>query len=950
MASLENANENLNQLSNSLGKSVLSVNQLGTALKTLAAVLPIKEVVKIENEYSRLTRTLTLTTKEVDSLKIKMDALSKSTEHYSKETLVSMVANFAKSTSAIALFNKEHDKLTEKFVKTYRQDAPEYLKLFAKLAEEIPSLTTRMGTLSTSAQTLNEVFRKGGREGLSAYLTAIGQLGKETKKTTETLSDSFQKLESAYSNLKTSIGSGGAGPLKSLVDYAAKNPVSAGAGLSAVAGAGASYGLSYLGRTLGLGGGGGGASGGGSFFGQPPGVSYGGGISTGSISTKGLLAGGTLLAAGSVIRGMYGNADESTNAGIASGENKYLGGVGVGIAGGAMVGGALAGPIGAVGGALIELTRQLVNAADVIAENGPGGSTRKGAISAAVGDARERGKRLEYGGYDVVKLGEFNGQEGSAEEALFNAQKSRTFSEGRQRGLYTNLSEEQRTQFLTDRTVANSLVMQNSAQAQNIAGAQYGLETSRFNIGLETGKDVNTGALSKSIEIQIKAARLSEQMAVDDGERAKYQQIILEKEKELSSIGTKTYDQKNKQLQIDLQMIAQRGGSLDQLDETYDKLQKNAEQEAKIYEAAGQTFKMQEKLNQAAEIGVQKAKIRAELANIPLEVEKQRIGLTSRATPSTQIRQGEVSLDQLMNQYNATNDPQELARIRGQLDSQINSVNYQKEFSRPMFQKQLATQGIQARLEGSGGVSGVFGETEILESKRKELEFEILRLKKDQNTEGLAQAEIEKRALDNKIRLNNEYQKGLTTLGHENIVLDSQIATMEALHAPAMAIGKIKQQSLQIAQSQRDILKEQYEREKGVNPDTDMKRREAIAAKEAEIAQKFNYQRRTFAEQFTAQTINMSTGSYLFGNSVSDYARLGSGSYEGSSQMGRRPRGNTYQQQMSATFGQGVDERSSYEQFAKALLGDSDSLSDIFKNTTLKIEGTVSIAGGGSGS
>lgn len=968
MSNLVQTSENLNQFNTVIDKSVLSVDRLGSSLKSLSHILPIKEVIAIENEYSRLNRTLALTTADIEKLKGKVDELSKASAYYSKQTLTEMTAGFIRSTSALALFTQAHDQLVAKFASVYRQDAPQYLKAFTQISEQMPVLASRMKNASTSVTTLIEVFQRGGREGLSGYLTAINKVSSETSRTTETLSDSFKKLEASFDNLKTKIGGSGSGFLKGIIDFAAQNPGTAGIGITSVTSAAGyfagksilDYGLSRLG---------GGGSGG---IGpqQGPNVPLKallsnprwaanylmrGGLRMPTLG--GLLGGGALMSAGELIQGAFPTNEDGQNAPHAFGQLTSIAGAGLA--------GSQGGPLLALGAMTLEAGRQIYGAVK------NRGGDRKKAIEDAVESVRRRGRELDYGDYESQNIlsTASSVKEGSVDETLINMKAAIAKSKGRLRGAANaTLSEEERNKYTEEGIVALNAARQsfdlsnlqsqlplNLAVSQMQQGAKFGTlsdsdienVTSKIqkrrevlNIQLSTLDQNDPRALQEKNKIQqeflqLKELELTKNVALIDQAR-RYSDIALKEKEIFSSNITSSVEE----LRIQKQLAEEKAKQLESTGKAADKLGAAEKRlEARMLE--------------------RQAAIKEQIVPLTqLSLEKARIGYTTMSTPQMQLSTFDKRIEEINEKLKTASSTERAELIKEYYDiidpSKVTESNKAltkgslrefTQFQRRQFQTETEISRVQG-MAGAYGETGVDTQRNVLLLQRTQIEEKLRYEQSKNNDDAVKRYEIERDILDVKLKQIDTYQRERQTLEFNRNMVGSQTQLLEAMKAPAMLLGNMRGKAMQAEQAILVNLKQEYDMKKASGQTDEkelMRLQEAIANQKVKIAQQFDIARRTFAEQFTEQTLGTSNGSYLFSNKMDNYSLLGSGYYAGMSQsiaqQGGRNRsmatGKTYQAQVSAMFGPGIDERSQWEQLATSLIGD---LTSTLKETVLKVE------------
>jgi hypothetical protein len=166
----------------------------------------------------------------------------------------------------------------------------------------------------------------------------------------------------------------------------------------------------------------------------------------------------------------------------------------------------------------------------------------------------------------------------------------------------------------------------------------------------------------------------------------------------------------------------------------------------------------------------------------------------------------------------------------------------------------------------------------------------------------------------------------------QNELINGQLQIATVLKVPMTVLAQLRGAALEGARNELAILEQN--RETTVNTiqklqasdklDTDEREKlfqidKKILGARSAIAQQFDVQRRTLAEQFTEQVVNAPSGSYLNPNMLSQFATQGPGYFQGISQAGSMK--GTYSSQLQTMFGEGITEKSTFEQFADKLLG-----------------------------
>lgn len=943
MSNLGQTNENINQLSNSINKTVISTDNLGRAFKSLSAVLPIRELIKIEDAYSQLHRISVITTKDLDNLKSKMEALSKVTDNYAKHTLVEMSSRFLQSTSSLTQFTNQHEKLIETFTRVYRQDAPRYLDALTKVSEQMPVLALRTATASRSMNTLIEVFQRGGPDALSAYQTSLRKVGEQTSKTADTLSDAFKRLETSYDNLKTKIGSSGSTLLKPVVDFAAENPMTAGIGLLGASGVAGNYALNSFASRFG-GGGRGSAAGGGqasfskfgryAFKARSAAASNVGGM-------NGFMAGAGLYAIAQASNTM----DDEEGRSYADQGGTYVGRYGS-IGGAVLAGGAVGGPLGALAAGGYSVYQQASEANDFIAQNASGGALRKAGIEKGQYLGREQAKLAEALYLEREQnaisrtISEKGIKEGTAAEASFGVDLFMKKSEGYEKqSKAAGVRIEDREHF-ERQAVINTMNARNYSQVGlQFANSEYASAASLAQFGLEFGGKIDTAALGAGFASRRGSLGVEARAFKDDP--AKLNEIAvkqLQLKKEEVQMSTIVEDQDMKRLEFAKESARLGGATLNDLNAIYDAqvgILKVEADRTKENEFLSKKFE-----NQARAIEAQKSQLTLMQTLAPMAFAKQSIGLTTMSTPSTQGRQMRIGISELdakLERARQFGTPEEVFALEQEQRQAVNAYTFNQSVTKPLYELETQHMGIKQRMESQGMV-GATGQSTVLENQIAAKE-KLIELDKQLDDLAKNRLKVEIDALKTHLEQNKAYGVEREQVQFEASMANKQVSFLQSMKMPAMMIMGALKEAKQGDINERNSLRTELEMKRN-NPDTDpaeiRRLQSQIKDKEIQIAQKFDVQRRTYAEQFTAQMINMPSGSYLNPNMTSQYSLMGSGYYTGKSQGGGA--GATYQSQMEAMFGPGMDERSGAEQVIEAMLGAFDK--------GLTVSGTVNVEDG----
>ena len=966
---LINTNENLNLFNEQVDKSMISVDRLGSALKSLSNILPIQDVMKLQDGFANLNRTLALSSSEVTKLNKAVDTLATQTSQYSRVELGGMIAAIAKSNSALCSNIANVEKLTKAFSNAYKQGAPQFLQLYVKMNETLPQLQARTDALSDSVTTLNEVFKVGGKEGLSAYLTSIGKISEETLKTEDTLSNSFKRLEKTFTDFKTKVGEGTSGILKGVVDLAGGSDVGMlGVGVASLLG-GKAFGrqaLGGLGKALGLPGGSGGSNS--INMGGYQRSSQGIGSPVSPVPRVGNLAGPSYLSrVGGFAKDNAGTLGAAAYFyGQSRGDEDMIG-KGSSLAGAGGVGLAMGGPIGAALAVIAESGRQIYSAVsgkkDLIGTAKSEGEDNIDAI-------RVRGAKLEAGIMEVEAARKRRrvASEGSAQDYMnqtSDALEDAGFSEA---AANTVGSAKARADSAALRFKAREL----SAKGYTIASAQYGSSLTQYQAGLgfdpfngsSGGAMRDLGLRERSINSRIStltAGGANDEAAQVSQLKAELANIRREKLDLEQSGAQKRSDffggsasLSNTQAQGGL-----LGGSLSDYTR-YTELQKIAVddqiRELEIVKQIAEKHKSVEGVlkaeNQIQALKNQKSQIELEQTAKSLQLLQNRFTLQQKTAQLGTLKGAGSTLTALNAESGFVGDQLEMERKgqiklsyeqklalqqrKGELDV---DTRFQKNVALPLQSAETQRQAYEVTTSAAGAI----GAQEQLEMAKQRLDYlkqEIELQQKNGNVidkNAQIMNEANQKALEIQITKIKSFGQEQQQLNFQKDVNAKQLQIAQLTKNPFVA-SRLYREQIELSKKEIEVLNKKLEvaRSQGKGEDSlevQNIKSEIMSAK-VNVAQQLDFQRRTFAEQFTAQTINMPTGSYLFPGATSDAQNLGSAYYEGISQNGPKMNNRTYQSQVAGIFGEGASERSSYEELAGSII-DGLSSNDTVLNVRL---------------
>ncbi len=952
---LGNTNENLNLFNEQVDRSVISVDRLGSALKQLSNVLPIQDIMKLQDSFANLNRTLALNYTEINRLNKVIDTLATQTKQYAKVELAGMISVIAKSNSAISANIANVEKLTRTFSNAYKQGAPQFLQLYVKMNEALPQLSARTEALSESVTTLNEVFKTGGKEGLSAYLTSIGKVSDETLKVEDTLSSSFKRLEKTFTDFKTKVGENTSGALKSVVDFAGGSEL----GMLATAGLGTLLAKTATGRvlgglknSLGLGGGSGGSKGGsggmplnmGGYQRSQFGVGW--GFGPPSIGPANLPPLPTSAGIGSKLKnGFVNNAGIIGTGGLALGQalgTDTIAGGAATIAGGAATGFSFGGPWGALAGGTAGIGAVMMGSRERAQEKR---ASEIFGIRDAWSDMKEGKLRNQVAALSgsTAKEGSSNwySDEASRNLVIANQQKARGGPEGLAN--YTSLVMKARDL---------------SSKGYQIAGAQYGGALSEYQTALGFDPFSSSAQAGKALTSREGSIRNRISTLTDGGSADELAQVAQLKA-ELASIRKERYDLESSGAQRRSDFFgsaagiagSQAQGSLmtgaGLKDFTmYTELQKKSiddqikelEVVKQIAEKRGNTEGTLRAQAQLQTLINQKTQIQLEQSAKTVQLQLNAFNVKQKTVQLGTLKGAGTTLESLRAENAFINDQfaqadagqitlsydQRLAYSQRKKEMLVDA-NYQANVAQPLETRQTQTQAYET-VQGSIGAMGTQEQLEIAKQRLEYLREEIaLQEKNGQAISKNARTmnEANQKALEIQIEKINNFGKEKETLNFERDMNEKKLRIANLTKNPFLA-SKLYREQIEVSKNELMVLNKELElaRSQGKGEDSEAVRniKRQIGDKQVNIAQQLDFQRRSFAEQFTEQTLNMPNGSFLFPTMTSGAQNLGNAYYEGISQNGPRMNNRTYQSQVAGIFGEGASERSSFEELAGSLI------------------------------
>jgi hypothetical protein len=899
--SIQQTSAQLAALGQTLSTTTLGVDLLANSISKLEDLTNAGGFLKYQQTLLDLNRNLTVTRSELDLVAKSIDSLSKSTQYYSKSTLTEMVANFSKGTSALSAYRAEHEKLTAALTGTFKQGADRYAASLAELAKTMPDLTRKINSGAKDFSTFNEILRKGGVEALVAYKAAIGDLNSEVKKL-DNASDTLSKFKKQSEDLKFSLGNAIGGNLEAT---------------SLLGGLGVAGGIANY------------VSGG-----------------TGKVGAFGSIA--SRVGPG-VLAGVIGS--KMREGAEANSLTDYAGRFAT--VGGYTLAGSAFGPIGTAGGALFGMGKTIW---DTVKEE----QAEKRKIRQNTNDEIQRiyqqGLENEFGSFAANTIrGSFTGEVNSTD---YYANEAKAFStEASGRGRLVNALRGKSSLTEQERDILNKaqmdqlklyLASQESASYSTAgAQAQFGLTSSSVGFSLAT----NPGAVTRqqsvglassgqklitALEAEFSIAQQDNSVQGQQNQARIIGQLMAAKKQQggnatayeqgqISSAGLNI-----SQLGI-TQQTAQFGGAsysvLNQNSQAiaaeYDRVAEMSKLEAKKLQDLGLEVDARNKLKEAAEAELAADKARAESAQRTLQLQQfatsLRIEARGLTTKGTGLYSQSANIDDQIKQlidekYTAGTTSERRASI----DKEISSLQQQQKFnSTQLMLGQTEQTGIelQGRFSAVGSL-GAYEQSSILKNRIDYLQQE-LELQKQLDPLQRRKIAFEKERTETELKI-SQIQEKLQTTTFQQGINDINLQAAQITRNPFIA-SKFVKQGIELSKERLGGLNEQLaEAQKSGNQTAVQSLQTQIAQEQLKVLQSIDFQRRSFAEQFTATSFGMAQGSYLFSGQPSQYSVLGSGYYEGISANG--PKDGTYQTQIAQMFGEGADERTPIEHLFNTII------------------------------
>jgi hypothetical protein len=917
----------LSELSQNLSSVTQNVNILSNAVQQLSQLADAGGFQKYQQTLLDLTRSLGTTRGEMDSVAKSIDNLAKSTQYYSKSTLAEMVANFQKGTTALSSYRAEHEKLAAAMAGTFKQGADRYAASLAELAKTMPDLTRKINSGAKDFSTFNDILRKGGVDALVAYKAAIGDLNSEMKKLDKS-TDILSKLKKEAADLQMNVG-----------DVVSNNLGVAGVGA-------AGY---FLGNKLG---GAGGAL-----------------LSRGLPGVAGLALGKELS-----------NSSDYGSAGQYVGNIAQIAGAGslgslLGPLGTTLLGsyGASLGPLGIAGGVAVGSALSIRNSISRHLDEGGSLSdlftrshiSRMGVQTAKDVNAEQERIRVqgldnEFGSWAANNVrGSFKGTINSSDYYANESQALLTEAAGREKFIadirareaaggtisgaerdYMNKAQKDQLTFygLAQQTAAKSTAGAMSSYTSAGADISYLLATNPGGISKAQGEsfagsgtdvirrlqaELAIAQKDNSVEGQQNQARITSQlrqMQLAQGNRS-----TIYEQGQLQNAGLNIA-----QLGI-TQQTAQFGGAsysvLNQNSQAiaaeYDKVAEMSKLEAKKLQDLGLEVEARNKLREAAQAELAADKARAESAQRTLQLQQfatsLRIEARGLTTKGTGLYSQSANIDDQIKQlidekYTAGTTSERRASI----DKEISSLQQQQKFnSTQLMLGQTEQTGIelQGRFSAVGSL-GAYEQSSILKNRIDYLQQE-LELQKQLDPLQRRKIAFEKERTETELKI-SQIQEKLQTTTFQQGINDINLQAAQITRNPFIA-SKFVKQGIELSKERLGGLNEQLaEAQKSGNQTAVQSLQTQIAQEQLKVLQSIDFQRRSFAEQFTATSFGMAQGSYLFSGQPSQYSVLGSGYYEGISANG--PKDGTYQTQIAQMFGEGADERTPIEHLFNTII------------------------------
>lgn len=979
---LKDVSAGLGDLSASLNTVTTKVGALETAYQSLEKVFDIGGIRDIEKNYRTLTQTLSASNKEVELIKKSVEELSKITAYYSKQELSGMISKLREGTSAVSLFTKEHDKLIEKFTGAYRQGAQEYLTTLSKLSDAMPLFSTRVKQSALDLDSLYQAFKVSGKEGVSAYIKNIESASQATDKSAQNINDKLSKISKTLKNFSTTVGQG-------LSSSFSQNPIATVGGLGAVggmlqgAGGLASIGGNML-SSVGLGGVNKALSSydmGATANYNPNYGSFRNFLNSGSRNVGGSYlsrAGGVAAGGGAFLLG------QSLQDGQDPSSLQATGGRALSIGGAGFAGFQVAGIPGAAVAATAASAHSIYKFFDDT--TGPSWHDRRVAgdpgtpeYKAKMREAQEqRNEGMYFQSFEDTaqkKIGSFKGDRYSSaaylnESSAYGDTATKIGDEiNRLKDKVTdgtaNQSEQQRFERLSAMYGGYRSQAENRGNlAVGIAGSALEGVSSRQQIAISTGYgDVNQGGGISATQDVIKT--LQSQLALTPQSDIAKRQQIQTQIAQAQSGGMYSASTVNNQSTLtgaglSLQGLSARAGQQN-FGSSYDELNKTTEKQKEQYElikktelsnaaiaiSLGQTRTAQEALNRAAESEVQIKGLSNQEYQRSLSLRLQDLSVTQKArgynTEGTGAVSSLSSLQENLKVAMSIADPKNLNATTAEKEQANRDIRD--------YQNQIKGQNVAIALKGTqisnqyqaGALSALGPGGQYTEETLNQNQAAELKIRLAQELDPLQKADIENqlRIIDLKQKLISSYGKEAQNLQFQSDMISKRITLYQSLGLPLQAAKEMGEQVKVGVENIANLRKEyQVKEAAGANKGELQDVQKRILDAQVSVAQSLNFQRRSLAEQFTDQAINLGTGSYLNPMSPSGYAMFGSGYFTGKSQGGKSP--GTYQNQLQTVLGPGVDERSPWEQAITSVIGNlNDTLSK-----GVSISGSINIDSG----
>lgn len=729
---------------------------------------------------------------------------------------------------------------------------------------DAPQYLQALDRLSASMPNFNQKIRESDRS--IGSLTEAFKAGPEAfsayLKATESVSDASAKMadniDDTFNRMSKKVKDFQTSAGEALTKSFQNSPWATGGALGA---------LGLAGTGFSFGGTGGGGKGG---------VGTGGG---GGRGNQALGLGGGLLFAGGYAAQAYGQENHSE--GI-----KALGATGQVLGGGAM-GFSMGGPVGAILGLL-------AGAGSSIYSSLSSGSEEDKAFF-----AKRDARNAEY--HRGIDLGKYQKEAGiGAGDNIRSGQKGDPNS-------YKNILLESQALMADSAAIEKLLKNKNALKLMDSSDIENNMRN--MIAGRENAKS-NLANLGAPIGAQLGAESTRQQAAMQYNPRmvdSAKQINILEQQREVIQAKINQYSSGD-MANVELKAQAEKE-LIDNENSIYESKQLNSEASKKMVEYEIKNLEAQK---QEAELSGASVKDINDI-NSRLQIKARQLGMIS----STQA--------EIAKSAGKEGDAQKYVNEQLALANQVRAKA--KEIAELSMQKFEV--GFGGRMSRLGVIGGALSTTQQDVEQQKRLNSpEMLALEKIQPLLK-AKNDEERKTLELKTQLVDKYNAEGQIIQGQQHLLANRVSMFQAMGLGVQAAKEIGKSIRVDAEDVQRLQRQMAEIKANPNLNPEQKRgalidqQNKISDAQLAMVNKYNIQRRTLAEQEAANVINMPNGSYINPSGISGYGMQGSGFFTGSSMYGaNRPKQGTYQTQVAARFGEGIDERTPAEQFIKSLVGD----------------------------